>query len=368
MWAGLTSVPVLRTIVPQAYVALGTFFAISGFLLAYGYSHRNWNQANLIRYSTARVARIYPLYAFSLLVVAPIIVEQIQNPRLGSVLHRAWILMDYGLLLQGWKKLPVDWNTPAWSLSCEMFFYAGFPLVAWWLSGKAARIPVLLMLAFGLPAAAHIVGVPTQWKPFTYVGDFLAGMAAAAIYERIQSRNGWLACRGYWVYLPALLTGFVTVVFSKAVHSWIVFDATMRLVNGACILGMALRGGRLCNWLSSPVALLGGTASYAIYILHVPILWWYRRSSTPDALPPFLSGLLYVTLVLLLAVAASRWIEYPGSALLRERLDHWLLRGRTPVPTEGEEGGVRVQTNPAWRGAVTSGETGPALEPAGEGR
>jgi peptidoglycan/LPS O-acetylase OafA/YrhL len=37
----------------------------------------------------------------------------------------------YALLLQGWLgPIPVNWNTPAWSLSCEMFFYLCFPLAA----------------------------------------------------------------------------------------------------------------------------------------------------------------------------------------------------------------------------------------------
>ena len=71
-----------------------------------------------------RVARVYPVYLLSLLVVAPFIAAD-QTP------GKAGYLAAHLLLVQAWLgAIPVNWNTPAWSLSCEMFFYAMFPLAA----------------------------------------------------------------------------------------------------------------------------------------------------------------------------------------------------------------------------------------------
>src|ERR1700704_1436455 len=50
------------------YVGVSFFFVLSGFILVYTYAGRPMNVKNFWR---ARFARIYPAYAFSLLVTAP---------------------------------------------------------------------------------------------------------------------------------------------------------------------------------------------------------------------------------------------------------------------------------------------------------
>ena len=106
------------------YLAVTTFFVLSGFVLARSYARTEWTGGNLLRYGVGRVARIYPVYLLSLAVIAPFILAD-HTPGKGRYAGA------YALLLQGWLgSIPVNWNTPAWSLSCEMFFYTAFPLAA----------------------------------------------------------------------------------------------------------------------------------------------------------------------------------------------------------------------------------------------
>ena len=106
------------------YLAVTTFFVLSGFVLAHNYASTAWNAGSLRRYAAARFARIYPVYFLSLLVVAPFIAAD-RTPA------KARFVAAHGLLVQAWLgHIPVNWNTPAWSLSCEMFFYLSFPLAA----------------------------------------------------------------------------------------------------------------------------------------------------------------------------------------------------------------------------------------------
>ncbi len=48
------------------YLAVQTFFLLSGFVLAQSYSTTRWNRHSLKRFAVARFARIYPAYLFSL--------------------------------------------------------------------------------------------------------------------------------------------------------------------------------------------------------------------------------------------------------------------------------------------------------------
>ena len=113
------------TLIRGGYQAVTTFFVLSGFVLTRSYAATLWNRRNTLRYALGRVARVYP--------GLPV------QPGGGGAVHRwrtrhpgkAGYVAAHLLLVQAWLgAIPVNWNTPAWSLSCEMFFYAVFPLAA----------------------------------------------------------------------------------------------------------------------------------------------------------------------------------------------------------------------------------------------
>ncbi len=320
--------PPLAVFLQHAYVSLGTFFALSGFLLTKGYLGRCWTRRETGRYFVARFARIYPLYAFSLIVVAPIIAGQLSSGDFGSFWNRIRILLSYVLLLQGWLKLPVDWNTPAWSLSCEIFFYSLFPILLFLVRKKSWRSTMLItVLAFAVTVLVHESGLPREWKAFSYLGDFLIGIAAATIYDRMVALRPDFQGRGDLLSIPALAGGVLLVAYGHDLHPWLLFDESIRLANGALVVGLALGGGTLARLLSTRAFMMGGKASYAIYILHVPILWWFKRFPMIGAVPPLLAGIAYVLLAVSAAMVVSRLVEYPANRAVREKLNN-LFFGR----------------------------------------
>src|SRR5690349_15169616 len=56
------------------YLAVATFFVLSGFVLARGYGLEAWHPGRLRKYAVARFARIYPVYALSLAIIAPFVI------------------------------------------------------------------------------------------------------------------------------------------------------------------------------------------------------------------------------------------------------------------------------------------------------
>src|SRR5689334_9860213 len=101
--------PAFGSIIHAGYVAVGTFFVLSGFVLGLTYSATEWTPRSLLRYALARVARIYPVYFLSVAVMIPFILAE----RL-PLWQKTGLVANYALLLQGWTgSLPVHWNTPA---------------------------------------------------------------------------------------------------------------------------------------------------------------------------------------------------------------------------------------------------------------
>ena len=67
---GVSALPhAAASIVRHGYLAVSTFFVLSGFVLARGYAVRCWTGKTLAAYGVARLARVLPVYALSLLVV-----------------------------------------------------------------------------------------------------------------------------------------------------------------------------------------------------------------------------------------------------------------------------------------------------------
>ena len=114
----------LEAIMRSGYLAVPTFFVLSGFVLARTYASTPWNPRSVWKYAVGRFARVYPVYLLSLLIVLPFIIKAQDQPK-------GWLVAMHLTLMQGWwvGHYTAGWNTPAWTLSCEMFFYLMFPLL-----------------------------------------------------------------------------------------------------------------------------------------------------------------------------------------------------------------------------------------------
>lgn len=299
--------PFLYALIRGGYLAVTTFFVLSGFVLARSYGGTEWNRGNLWRYSVGRFARIYPVYALSLCVVAPFILED-HTPQ------KAQLVAEHGLLLQGWLgHLPVSWNTPAWSLSCETFFYLAFPLFAALLS-RANWTVTLSVAAFAtcLTRLMWRAGVPDQIKPLVHLSDFLMGIAAACAYG-LMLRDGRWKRAGAWLYLPGFAIAGALIAFPRILPDGIDLNTALRPLNALLLIGLAFGGGGLARALSTRLAVYLGKSSYAMYILHVPILWWYLRWSRT------FSAAAYLALVIGISALVYRAVEEPANRWLRRR-------------------------------------------------
>jgi len=261
----------------------------------------------LLRYGLGRVARVYPVYLLSLAIVGPFILAD-RAPA------KAQLVAAHLVLVQAWLgPLSVNWNTPAWSLSCEMFFYLAFPLAAlalrgsgWWKTLAAAAV------ACCLTRWMWALGVSDGIKPLVHLSDFLMGVAASCAFDLLTRRGKPLF--GAWLYLPAGAAAAALIAWPQVLPGFVDLCSALRPLNATLLIGFGLGGGLVARVLSTRLLVYLGKASFAMYILHVPVLWWYARWAKS------FSALVYIGLVIAISALVYSLIEEPANRYLRSRI------------------------------------------------
>lgn len=259
------------TFLANGSLAVGFFFVLSGFILTYTYSAKLRDSTTLWAFWQSRFARIYPVYFLSLLLAWWF------QTHLAVVQRLAVLCM-----VQAWNPFAPDlagvWNYPAWSLSAEAFFYLAFPFVLPWLS-QLTR-PSLLSITCFLVAISVFGHTITQVLgnvnhssgfgrflplPLIRLPEFLIGMALGQLF--LRSGPAYRPIRVYGAVLATL------VLLSLPIGSWVSF---VIIPFALLTYDLASGGGPVARLLSTPVMLLLGGASYAIYLLQYPVRAWVR--------------------------------------------------------------------------------------------
>jgi peptidoglycan/LPS O-acetylase OafA/YrhL len=359
------SPPAIRNIIRAGYVSVSLFFVLSGFILAHTYlSEREDPAFDRRSFWIARVARIYPVYLLGLLLAAPFVIEAhfYSDRPAWSALKILVMGGSCCTLTQSWvPPLAVAWNGPGWSLSAEAFFYLLFPFVApliWKLNKPRTLIALagFWLLSLVPPLLCWFVPVPgfsncpanmppspgwvaklVAFNPLLRLPEFLLGIALGRLFflER-QTRNKsqlskdrLLSCAALArIMLLVALTGISgLLVCGDRIPYAFLHNGLLDIFFAVLIFGLARGaslGGRLpiLRMLSLPVFVLLGEASYAIYILHVPLRnWMYRILDWihPGVQPSLPLLLVYTLFTLAISILVFKVIEEPARRLIRRR-------------------------------------------------
>jgi peptidoglycan/LPS O-acetylase OafA/YrhL len=336
------------------YVGVTFFFVLSGFILVYTYAGR---PVILKDFWRARFARIYPAYAFSLLVTAPFFFFAVLTMNIPFF---AWAKAHLKLasvlvlsLLQAWvPQAALTWNAVAWSLSVEAFFYVLFPFlllflirrappqlfliaVASWLSSLALSCFYVLVNPDRLSVVnADVLGAfwlnALKFNPLARLPEFLLGMACGFLFLRSR-KDSKLA-------LPLVLVGIAALAlvayFSGVIPYAILHTALLAPAFAAIVYGFALRpkwGSILENrWL-----VLCGDASYSLYLLHSMIIGMYFHSTTGQLRNQNPVGVLvFVLLAVTISALVYRFIEEPARSKLNPKRKSQLGPRETQTPPQ----------------------------------
>jgi len=346
---------VVGPIASQGDLGVDLFFLLSGFVLAHNYLDRLGPRPSLestLSFLWLRIARVWPLYMVAIL----------GGGLLLALRHHWWgsepnVPLSWGrffaqaLMVQQWTASNVpntSWTGPAWSISAEWLAYVCFPVLAvaaWRLHRHAGRRATLLLAGAVLVPTLLWTGLAhTQAAPFMWLArlasEFTCGVLLSAALRGRESRlhrAPWLAgaavvVTATWLYLAAAVD-----------RAWL--GPLVLAVFPALVLGLAHGDGRLHRLLGSRPMVLGGGVSFALYLVHVPLLKLFRDARDHGVVPLSADhqvyGELAVALVsLLLAYVLFRRVEEPArhrlraATTLRIRMPEPERIGRAPVPAD----------------------------------
>lgn len=242
------------------YTGVGLFFVLSGFVLT-------WTAqpgTTLGAFYTRRLARILPnhLTAFAIGLAVTVLV-------VGATVDPVTVL-SVMFLAQAWSpdgQVVFAVNGVAWSLSCEIAFYAAFPALLWALRRMQPRTRVLVAgAALAAPVAVALVWpslVPLLFHlPPARLPEFLLGMVTA-----LAVREGWRPRVPAWALL-AVLAACVLGAAAVDVHPTVltaVLAAIFAPLAAGCAWGDVDGRNR---WALHPAVKLGGALSFSFYLLH----------------------------------------------------------------------------------------------------
>ncbi len=109
-------------------VFMSVFFVLSGYILAYAYNSKDFNQSIVLKeYYIRRFTRIYPAYFFASMVYFLIFFNSLEYT-FGDWVR---VIINDLFLIQAFfsNMFVLGINSGTWSLSVEAFFYLVFPLV-----------------------------------------------------------------------------------------------------------------------------------------------------------------------------------------------------------------------------------------------
>lgn len=264
---------------PSSYLGVDLFFALSGFVLAhaYGQALRDGTMTPLA-FMKARLLRLYPLYAIALvLAIAYYLVAHTlgQDVPLGELA----IGIITGILFIP-SPVTLSFNAalflvhPAWSLFNELVANLAYAL-------KGARAGVRQILCVMAISAVVLViaGIEFgrlhagfRWNEM-YAGlgrvffSFSAGVLVYRFRPKVTVVRPWLslACLAVVLAVLAAPTPKDLKAFFDIPIVFLVWPALLYVASG-CI--PSPRIATMSNVL--------GTASYALYVLHTPLMDWFE--------------------------------------------------------------------------------------------
>jgi peptidoglycan/LPS O-acetylase OafA/YrhL len=373
-------------------VGMPLFFVLSGFVIHYNYAEpiAADRTRGIWNFFVARFARLYPLYILGIGFEFAFMGGYAQMPA-----STGQALPYYLSLTQSWFYVPVGgtalvfrfWLVAqlSWSVSTEWFFYCAYPLIAfflaklttprqtWWamLAVSAAATAILLIIAvnygaikaaatarFG-PLGAHDGQGLLLWlvyiSPYSRIFEFLLGCLCAVLYLQVKDKPVTPAGE------RAALRLMIAAIVATLLLVWVLYmplsspladlhpphlaairrvfkeTFTFAPIIAVFIFCCARYNNSIVTALTAPLIVLGGEASYSLYLLHDVVLHAFQMTvadmvSTDVGLANAAMWLVAMASAVGLSLVTWRLIEVPARRWLRRAL---LVRARDGAAPAG---------------------------------
>jgi peptidoglycan/LPS O-acetylase OafA/YrhL len=319
----------LSTLLSVAFSAgssgVSFFFILSGFVLMWV-----WRPLRFGQFYRRRFARVYPLHLTTAILALTFlfVYKRTEVPRLLAVLSNVTLTHSWPRDVDYYQSL----NTVSWTLSCEAFFYALFPILAVAivrLRGRGLCVvggSAITVVLFGPILGQALAGELASnwffhWNPAGRLPEFVVGIVLA----RITMLDLWPGLASFWLRPPVAVTvaiaGYLGSTWAAEPYRYsactlVGYALLVAAIANADNHGMpSLLRRRRMVWL--------GEISFAFYLVHLLTM---RVVEVFTGYHPRLnnaSGLLLIagsfTISFAAAWALHVWVEQPAQRLLTRR-------------------------------------------------
>ncbi|HEU0219112.1 MAG TPA: acyltransferase [Stellaceae bacterium] len=343
-------------------IGMTLFFTLSGFVIHYNYAASLSRPGGKRRFAVARFARLYPLF---LLIFVVEMYRAFRHPErqfdligplpLFLTFTESWWFWSFGTRVA--TEAYSNATDLMWSLSTEAFFYLVYvplaPLlrrlsgtmllivgatiaagIAW--ATDAAQYHAGTLNSFALQSTANpqTAGQFTHWltfnSPWVRLPEFLLGALAAQhvmTSAPSETRSRVVCAAALAIFVPAYMYTNITMLpISGVITTGLAFTFALLLASTATSSHLLARA------LSNRWMLLGGAASYSLYLLQ----YWVMHDLGHRLADGWSTGIRFAVFLLLLPVAAIvsylsyRYFERPAMRLVRRMLSggyaqRWVL-------------------------------------------
>ena len=308
------------------------FFVLSGFVnyLAYGVRP----PFSMKRFVASRVARVFPLYFFALLITMQALAIVGKPPQLlDTLLHISF--------MQAWvPPHALSLNFVTWTISVEMFFYLTFPVVVWWIRqydiGNRGIITAVAAVYFITQLVLAVIlgsesypGEPSSMHNFTHLfpvfhwSSFLIGIVAAYWVVNNQGRYSFMGESWFIVMMFSIIC--IMIAYSKEINAGlgieIVTPSSYAPLFGVFMVALTISQSRITKFLSLKPFVYLGELSYGVYIFQ--IIAWLGYQLFMQRLFDFSPAqhlMMGVVVLLIFSAVSHSLIEKPGNNYLRKKL------------------------------------------------
>jgi peptidoglycan/LPS O-acetylase OafA/YrhL len=312
-------------LVLEFHSGVSIFFVLSGFLITYNYYGKSsFNVSWLKKYYISRIARIYPPYFF----VAVLSLIMLNSPIIEWLVSLS--------LLQGLSSnLRFIGVSQSWTLTVELVFYLIAPFL-FLLDKRKASLSLQFVLVF-------LIGILISSKGYIEnIGEFMSGYIYIYIYIYLFVYTFFGRSFDFFVgiflgklilsnrkipplkfiYIGLIGIGFVLAIISNlqsvsyrfgiySPNGLFIYNFVLPIIIGIFFLGLIKEKTYVSKILSFPLVVLLGEASYAFYLIHLPVF--------ADLIPKFWRVNLFVFFGILniVAIGLFLFIERPMNKAIK---------------------------------------------------
>lgn len=317
--------PFLHHLFYEGCVGVSFFFILSGFILSHVYQEGfEDKRVSKRKFYIARLARIYPLHIVTMLIWVymrkdhPINEVYVTNFISNLSLTQSFYFTD-----------EIRFNTAAWSLSDEMFFYLLFPfLIAWLAEAKKKFVGVFLLGASVVLVLCPIIegSKYQEWLLYSFppvrLLDFVVGILLYNVCQSVHVKNLVQKVSPTKLEVAAVLLFLSFYCIAYLIPEVYRYSIWYWLPVGLFISIFYFRAGAISQFLSKDTFVWLGDISFSFYMFHAIVLWYIRRSfvlADISVSKPIIF-VLGVILTIVVSAISFKYLETPANKWIKTKL------------------------------------------------